>query len=144
MTVKVNPLPPPPPPPPPPPSVVLKTPAVLMSFKVLGNPKRITRFARLLLKNVAKGSRVSVKCLTKKNKRCKGKLAKRFTKRNAKGKIRMKVFEKKRYPVGSKIEATITNPKYKTQFKTIKMRKGSLPSISTRCATPPSKKRRSC
>ncbi len=136
---------PPPPPPPPPPPKTLRTPAVLMSFKLLADPTRVTRFQRLLLKNVAKGSKVSVKCLTKKGKRCKGKLKKGFTKKKTtKGTIRMKVFEKKKYPAGSKIEATITNPAFKTQFKTIKMRKNADPSIATRCATPPSKKRKAC
>jgi hypothetical protein len=142
VTIKVNQLPPPPPPPPPPPA--LKTPAVTISFALARNPTRVSVFRLLVLKNIPKGSKVSVVCRTKKGKRCKGKLRASVVKKKARGKLRLKKLQRRKYPAGSRIDATITNPKFKTQFKTLVIRKRGNPSIITKCATPPSKKRRNC
>ena len=115
-----------------------------IAFDLLKDPTRVSIFERIDLTNVARGSRVSVRCLTAKGKRCKGRLKAGFTKRNARGKIRLKPFERKKYPAGSRIDATITNKGFKTQFKTLVIRRGANPTIVTRCAIPPSKKRRAC
>jgi hypothetical protein len=93
---------------------------------------------------IPKGSKVSVVCRTKKGKRCKGKLRASVVKKKARGKLRLKKLQRRKYPAGSRIDATITNPKFKTQFKTLVIRKRGNPSIITKCATPPSKKRRNC
>jgi len=132
----------PPPPPPPPPE--LKTPAVAIAFDLLQDPTRVSLFKQVVLENIARGSKVVVRCLTKSGKRCTGRLRKGFTKRNARGTLRLKPFERKRYPVGFRVDATITNPAFKTQFKTLVMRRNAKPNILTRCATPPSKKRQAC
>ena len=115
-----------------------------ISFELAKKPTRVSVFKLLQLKNIPKGSRVSVVCLTKKGKRCKGKLKASIVKRNVSGKLRLKKLQRRRYPAGSRIDATITNPKFKTQYKTLVIRKRSNPSIVTRCSTPPSKKRRAC
>ena len=76
------------------------------------------------------------RCLTKKNKPCKGKLKKRFTKSNARGNFRVKALEMKRYPAGSKLEFIITNPRYFTQIKIMTIKRNADPAIGTRCQTP--------
>ena len=69
-------------------------------------------FKLLQLKNIPKGSRVSVVCLTKKGKRCKGKLKAKVVKKNASGKLRgAQEAPGAQVPTaGSRIDATITNP----------------------------------
>ena len=129
---------------PPPPPKVLRTPAVSISFDLLRDPTKVSIFELLQLKNVARGSKVVVRCLTKSNKRCGGKLRKQFTKKRARGTIRLKRFERKKFRAGMKLDATITNPAFKTQFKTLVMRRKKSPNIVTRCATPPSKRRVGC
>jgi hypothetical protein len=131
------------PPPPPPAGPSLKTPAVRVAYKLLGRPRRTTRFRRLHVKNVPRGSRVVVTCLTKKGRRCKGKLRKRFTKTNARGSLRVKRFERKRLPAGSRLQVVVTNPQFVTQIKLVRVRKSRRPSIRTRCQ-PPGETRRAC
>ena len=116
-----------------------------ISFALAKSPTRVSVFRLLQLKNIPKGSRVSVVCLTKKGKRCKGKLkASVLVKKTTKRTLRLKKLQRRKYPAGSRIDATITNPKFKTQYKTLVIRRRSNPSIVTRCSTPPSKKRRAC
>ena len=140
--------PPPPPPviitPPPPPGPTLRTPAVLVSYKLLRDPTRTTNFLRLQVKNVPPGSKVVGRCLTKKNKKCKGKLKKSFTKNGARGTMRVKPFEKKNYPAGSKLEFVITNPGFVTQYKIVTMVNNNDPAIATRCSQPGSSRRGAC
>lgn len=143
------PPPPPPPvvvvtPPPPPPPLVLRTPAVTVAYKLAGDPKKTTRFVRLMIKSVPRGSKVVVRCVTKKGKRCKGALGKRFTKRDARGSFRLKSFEKKRFPAGSRLEFIVTNPAYFTQIKIITINRNRDPAIGTRCQDSATAPRRAC
>lgn len=144
------PSPPPPPviivtpPPPPPPTVTLRTPAVTVAYKLAEDPGKTTRFVRLRINSVPRGSTVVVRCLTQKGKRCKRALRKRFTKRNANGSFRLKSFEKKRFPAGSRLEFIVTNPAYYTQIKIIKINRNRDPSISTRCQDSATSPRRAC
>jgi Ca2+-binding RTX toxin-like protein len=144
----IVPPPPPPviitPPPPPPPGPSLRTPAVTVAYKLFEDPTRTSRFFRLTIKSVPRGSKVVGRCLTKKNKPCKGKLKKRFTKRNARGNFRIKALEMRKYPAGSKLEFVITNPAYVTQIKTMTIKRNADPAIGTRCQDPGSTRRRAC
>jgi Ca2+-binding RTX toxin-like protein len=123
--------------------VVLKTPAVLVSFR-FDPPHSWTRFTRFYVKNVPAGSNVAGHCVTKKGKKCKGSLGKAYTKTGAKGTLRLKSFENKKFPAGSRIEVTISNPAYVTQVKIVSIAKGKDPSIATRCVKPGSTRRGSC
>jgi hypothetical protein len=117
---------------------------VLVSYKLLRDPTRTTAFFRLQVKNVPRGSKVVGRCLTKKNKKCKGKLRKGFSKNGARGTLRVKPFERKNYPAGSKLEFTITNPGFVTQHKIVTMVRNGDPAIATRCSQPGSSRRGAC
>jgi Ca2+-binding RTX toxin-like protein len=146
-----SPPPPPPPapviivtPPPPPSGPNLRTPAVTVAYKLFDDPKKTTRFVRLTIKSVPRGSTVVGRCVTKRGKRCKGRLGKRFTRSNASGSFRLKSFEKKNYPAGSRLEFIVTNPAFFTQIKTITTHRNGDPSIGTRCQDSPTSPRRAC
>ena len=115
-----------------------------VAYRLMENPRRNSRFSRLTIKNVPGGSTVVGRCLTKKGKRCKGRLGKSYTKRNARGSFRLKSFEKKRYPAGTRLEFVVSNPAYFTQIKILTMKRNDDPSIGTRCQDPGSTQRRIC
>ena len=115
-----------------------------VAYKLFEDPKKNTRFFRLTIKSVPPGSKVVGQCLTKKGKKCKGKLGKRFTKNNARGNFRLKSFEKKRYPAGSRLEFVVTNPAFFTQIKIVTMKRNADPSIGTKCQDPGATRRRAC
>ena len=108
-------------------------------------PKAKTTFFAFTAKNVPKGSKLVARCVKgKKNKKCKGKLGKTFTIKKTKKKTNaLKVFNKK-YPAGSKLEVIVSKSGFKTQVKIVQVRKNKIPSISTRCMTPPSTRRTGC
>ena len=122
----------------------LRTPAVQVRYKLLRDPTRTTNFLRLQVKNVPPGSNVIGRCLTNKNKPCKGKLRRGFTKSGARGTIRVRRFEKKNYPAGSKLEFVITNPAFVTQYKIVRVVKNNDPVIVTRCSQPGTTRRGAC
>ena len=77
-------------------------------------------------------------------KKCKGKLGKSSTiKKTTKRSISLKGFNK-RYPAGSQLEVIVSKAGYKTQIKIVQVRKNKIPSILTRCQSPPSAKRGAC
>jgi hypothetical protein len=118
---------------------------VTVAYKLFEDPKKTTRFFRLRVKHIPPGSTVVGTCLTKSGKRCKGKLAKRFTQNNARGQFRVKPFEmKRRYPAGSRLEFVISNPAFVTQIKIVTMNRNRDPSIGTRCQDPGATRRRAC
>ncbi len=144
LPAAVTPTPTPTPTPPPPPKE-LKTMAVTVGFNFFPRkPKKTTRFTGFVVKNIPKGSKVVAKCVTKKGKRCKGKFKKALTKKGARGTLKIKVFNKKKYRAGNRLEVAVSNPDFRTQIKIVKINKNRGPSISTRCQTPPSKKRTRC
>jgi hypothetical protein len=106
-------------------------------------PKRTTRFEDWKINSVPKNTRIVGKCLTRKGKRCGGKLRKGFTRKKARGSLKMKVFNKT-YRAGQKIEIVATSKGFKTKVLTTKIRRNKRPIVVVRCITPPSKKRKKC
>jgi hypothetical protein len=80
----------------------------------------------------------------KTGKKCKGKLGKTFTEKRAHGAVRIRTFEKKKFPAGARIEVTVTNPRYVTQIKIVLIKKKTDPGVITRCIEPGSTRRTTC
>ena len=77
-------------------------------------------------------------------KKCKGKLGKVTTVKKTKKKtLAIKSFNKK-FPAGVQLEVIVSKAGFKTQVKIVQVRKNKVPSIVTRCQTPPSTKRKAC
>ena len=107
-------------------------------------PKKTTKFKFFTAKNLPKNAKVVARCVTKKGKKCKGKLGKTFTKKKTKRKqLKIPIFNRK-FPAGVQLEVTVTKSGFKTQVKIVQVRKNKIPNILTRCISPPSKKRTSC
>jgi hypothetical protein len=64
--------------------------------------------------------------------RCKAAL----TRRSAARTLRLRSFERRRLRAGTRIVATVTNPGFLTQVKTLTMRKRRGPATRTQCETP--------
>ncbi len=134
----------PPPPSGPGPTPQLGTMAVTVSFNFFPRkPKKTTRFTAFKVKNIPRGSKVVARCVSKKGKKCKGKLGKSLTKRNARGSFGLKLFNRK-FRVGSRLEIVVTNPTFVSQIKIVSINRNKGPSIATRCQQPGSKKRIRC
>ena len=125
------------PPPPPPPPVELKRIIVTLSsnFPSVG---ATIRFSRLVIKGVPRGSTVTVTCRTKRGRRCRG--IRKFTKRNARGDVRLKRFQRKTLRAGTVIEVRVTKPGRIGAVKRLTVRRGKNPTIATRCLPPGVKK----
>jgi hypothetical protein len=130
-----------PPPPPPPPPVALKRIIVTLSSNFPSVGKTI-RFTRLVVKNVPRGSTVTATCRTKQGRRCRG--IKKFTKRNARGTVKLKRFLRKTLRVGTVIEVRVTKPGMIGAVKRLTVRRGKNPTITTRCLPPGAKKPTRC
>jgi hypothetical protein len=123
---------------------VLKNLAVTVTFGFFPRrPRKTTRFEDFKVFSVPKGSKLVARCRTSKGKRCKGKLGKVFTKRNARGSFRLKTFDKT-YKAGMRLEVIVTNPDFVTQIKITKVRRNAKPVVITRCQKPGAKKRTRC
>jgi hypothetical protein len=116
---------------------------VLVTYQFVSKPKHTTKLTRFQLREVPAGSTVVVRCLTKSDDPCRGKLAKEFTKENASGILRVRRFER-RIKAGNRLEAQIANPGYLTQYKTLTFRKNKLPMVTTECSQPGSTDRTGC
>ena len=107
-------------------------------------PKKTTQFTDFVANNVPKGSKLVARCVNKKGKKCKGKLGKPFTiKKTTKKSINLKAFRKK-YPAGSFLEVIVSKAGFRDQIKITSVRKNKVPAVTTKCAAPGSKTRRSC
>jgi hypothetical protein len=93
-----------------------------------------TEFTNLLIKGIPKGSKVTVKCRPKRaGKKCP---AKPFTKRKARGTVKLKSFVGKRFTPGTVIDIRVTKPGSNGAVKLLTIRANSAPSIATRCLRP--------
>jgi hypothetical protein len=114
-------------------------PPVKVAFNFTRN-KAFTEFANLLVKGVPKRSTVTVKCrATARSKRCP---AKKFTKRKARGTVKLKSFLGKRFTPGTVIDIRVAKKGSITAVKLLTIRASSGPSIATRCLPPGAKKPR--
>jgi hypothetical protein len=95
--------------------------------------------------NIPAGSKLVARCVDRRGRRCGGKLRKAFTKRHARGTVRIKrAVIHKRIKAGRRIEVVVTNPGFVTQIKVIKVQRGKAPTITTRCQRPGTRKRTRC
>lgn len=122
--------PPPPPPPPPPPATPRIVASVTFGFEAT---RRFTVLTDLIVKNIPRGSKVVAVCKTKAGKACKGKLKKRFTKNRSGLTQRLKFFERKRIPLGARIEIRVTKAGSIGSVKRVTMRARKVPSVATQC-----------
>jgi Concanavalin A-like lectin/glucanases superfamily len=124
------------PPPPPPPTRVLRVVPVTVSWdhKVRG---RSTRFTRLEVKGVPRGSTVRVTC-------AKGCSRKSYVKRNARGTVSIRRFARKPLRAGTRIRVVVTHRGMIGAVKTLTVRAGRDPSVTTRCLPPGAKRGSAC
>ena len=117
-------------PPPPPPPTVLDT-RVGIAFAA---GRRSTKILEVRVSRVPRGSRVTARCETKAGKRCKGKLRKRFTKRNTTNRIvRVKTWDNRSLRVGFKLIFRVTKPGTIGNLITVTIRKRKAPLARERC-----------
>jgi hypothetical protein len=130
----ITPPPPAPPPAPAPPQVAAPAPGritITLSFFLSRS-----RFTTLAVKGVPRGATVVATC-------SKGCARKRYTKRNARGTVSLKKLTGgRRMKVGAKITVTVTRPGEIGAVKTLQIRSGRNPKITTRCIPVGAKKSR--
>ncbi len=123
------------------------TPRITATLAFLYNAKRTsTKFTRLLVQDVPSGSTVTAKCTPRKKPgrkvapRCP---VKKFTKKNASGKVSLKPFLRRAFTLGTVIEVTVTKPGSIGAVKRLTIRSKKPPSLATLClpegATKPTK-----
>ncbi len=135
------------PPPAPPPPAPTTPPAPLAriivglssNFPSIGDSITLTR---LVVNDVPRGSTVTATCRTKQGRRCRG--TRTFTKRNARGTVRLKPFLRKTLRVGTVIEVRVTKPGMIGAFKRLTVLRDKNPAIATRCLPPGAKKPARC
>jgi hypothetical protein len=137
--------PPPPPAATPTPTAPAVTPALktmsttlVYTFFLRRHGNRTTRLADVLLKGVPVGSTVVARCLT-----CKGTRGKAHTIRPRRPETPIKAFDGT-YLAGSRLEVVISNPAYVTQIKTLVVRGGKAPRVTTLCQGSGAMKRARC
>jgi hypothetical protein len=105
-----------------------------------GFPSFITtpKFDLLVVRDVPAGATVKATCRTKRGRRCAG--TRDFTRRNARGEVKLRGFLGRRFPAGSVIEVRVTKPGAIGAVKQIKIRRGKRPQPITRCLPPGARK----
>ena len=127
----------PPPPPhtgPPPREPRAVTVTVSWDYKRRG---RITRFRRLEVKGVPRGSTVRVTC-------AKGCSRKSYVKRNARGTVSIRTIARRPLRAGTKIRVVVTRRGMTGAVKTLTVRARGGPSVTTRCLPPGAKRESAC
>ena len=121
-----------------------KTMAVTVSYSYFPlRPRATTRFRHFVVEHIPKGSTVVARCVTRRGSPCSGALGKRFRRVNVSRRLAVPGFNR-RYPAGRRLEVTVSHPEYRTQIKTVMVRRGKKPYISTRCQDPGSPRRTAC
>ena len=121
---------------PPPPRIV-----VSVSFRFAASNTQ-TRFTSLSVKGIPRGSTLTVSCKPKsKRSKCP---AKKFTKKNARGTVKLKTFIGKKLKKGTVITIQVTKPGMIGAVKLLTIRKRNGPSTATRCLPPAAKRPTKC
>lgn len=116
--------------------------SVTLSFFAAKITRTTTKFSRLQVKDVPTGATVTVTCT---GKGCpKGLTRKGFVKTNASGTVSLSAFIKKAIPATASITVTVTQPGAIGAVKTLKLRKGKSPQVTTRCLAPGAAKPAAC
>ena len=141
--IDIDPYTPPPPPTATPVPTPTPTPVVLkpMATKLVYTSSRkgsSTRLTGFRLRKVPAGSTVVARCLT-----CKGKRGKPVTAKPTRTDIAIKAFDRT-FPAGTRLEVVVSNPAYITQIKTLLVRKGKAPRVTTLCQAAGTAKRTRC
>jgi hypothetical protein len=114
---------------------------VSVSFRFAASDKA-TKFTSFSVKSIPSGSTLTVSCKPKKKgSKCP---AKKFTKKNAKGTVKLKTFIGKKFKKGTVITIQVTKPGFTGAVKLVTIRKRNGPSTSTRCLPPGAKKPAKC
>jgi hypothetical protein len=117
---------------PPPPRIL-----VSVSFRFAASDTQ-TKFTSFSVKGIPSGSTLTVSCKPKKKgSKCP---AKKFTKKNAKGTVKLKTFIGKKFKKGTVITIQVTKPGTIGAVKLVTIRKRNGPSTATRCLPPGAKK----
>ena len=109
-------------------------PPIKVAFNFIRTAKS-TEFTNLLIKGIPKRSKLTAKC----RKTCP---AKAFTKRKARGTVKLKSFVGKQFTPGSTIEIRVTKAGSIGAVRLVSIHATSAPSIATRCLPPGAKKPR--
>jgi hypothetical protein len=96
-----------------------------------------TTFTAISVRNVVRGSKITVTC---KGKKC----VKKFTIKNARGTVVLKKLKGHKFPVKDVIEIRVTHSGYMGLVKTLTIRKSKGPSAATKCLAPGAKKPKQC
>jgi PKD domain len=104
---------------------------VKLSFKskAIG---RFTKLSKLQLQKVPAGSSVVATCKVG-AKKCAGKAGKKFTKKKASGTVSLDAYLNQKLLPGTKIAITVTNAGFIGELVTLTVRKGKVPSLTTKC-----------
>jgi hypothetical protein len=108
-------------------------PAIKLAFNFIRTGTS-TEFTNLVVKGVPKGSKVTAKCRPSgAGKTCP---ARAFSKRNARGAVKLKSFVGKRLTPGTVIDARVTRAGTIGAVKLVTIRGNGAPTIATRCVRP--------
>jgi hypothetical protein len=123
----------PPPPPPPPPAVVIAPPTpritVTLTFGFDEPGREFTRLNALNVTGIPRGSKLQVTCKAPRRAKCP---VKRFTKRNARGRVNVKPF-RKRFAAGTVIDARVTKQGTIGAVKLLRINRKRDPTLVVRC-----------
>jgi hypothetical protein len=123
-----------------PPKVVPRI-LVSVSFRFAASDKATT-LTSFSVKNIPSGSTLTVSCKPKKKgSKCP---AKKFTKKNAKGTVKLKTFIGKKFKKDTVITIQVTKSGMVGAVKLVTIRKRNGPSTATRCLPPGAKKAAKC
>jgi hypothetical protein len=100
--------------------------------------KRTTRLSSFRVKGIPPGSTVVARCLT-----CKGKRGRAVTTKPTGSIVAIKSFDRT-WSAGTRLEAVVSSPGYITQIKTLVVRRGKAPRVTTLCQAPGATKRARC
>lgn len=97
--------------------------------------EKFTKLTKFQLQKVPAGSNVVATCKVA-AKKCVGKAGKKFTKKKASGTVSLGAYLNQMLIPGTKIAITVTNLGFIGELKTLTIRKGKAPRLTTKCLQP--------
>ena len=104
---------------------------------------QFTKLSKLQLQKVPRGSKVVATCKVA-GKKCADKAGRKFSKKRASGTVSLGAYLNQKFAPGTKIAITVTNPGFIGELKTLTIRKGKAPRLTTKCLAPGKKKPVAC
>jgi PKD domain len=105
--------------------------------------EKFTELTKFQLQKVPFGSTVVTTCKVG-TRKCPGKSGKKLTKKNVRGTVSLGAYLGQKLAPGTKITVTVTNPGFLGEVKTVAIRKGKAPRVTTKCLPAGSKKPAAC